>query len=59
MKKPAAKKHDSFLKAATRYLEQNGWSVLVIGGTSVHQGDRPFNFKLMVGFTGKKKDKSK
>lgn len=61
MKKPKPKKKskhdDPFLKAAARYLERHGWTVLVIGGTGVHQhpGGFRFNYQLVINFTGKKR----
>lgn len=40
--------------AIRNYLQKNGYSVVVIGGTSVEQDSEDFNFVFRCGFTGKK-----
>lgn len=48
----------AMLNAVAAYLEANGWSVALVGGTSVQQQphERKFNFEFVVKFTGAKRD---
>lgn len=45
------------LTVAAQYLKDNGWEVLVIGGTEIHQepGAFKYNYQFVVNFTGKKR----
>lgn len=43
-------------KAISNYLKKNGWYVVVIGGTSVQQGDLKNNFIFRCDFIGSKKE---
>lgn len=39
------------------YLRSIGWSILVGGFETIEQGNAKYNFRLIFGFTGKKKEK--
>lgn len=47
---------NNMLDTVAKYLEQNGWKVLVIGSPSVRHdpGDLEFNYQFVLKFTGKK-----
>ena len=46
------------IDACAAYLRSIGWEPLVAGFESIEQGGRKYNFRLVLGFTGKKKDES-
>lgn len=61
MKKRAPKKKDlpdDMLNSVAKFLEKNGWKVLVIGSPKIQQpiGNFAFNYEFVLSFTGKKKD---
>jgi len=56
-KPPRAKGNKDFIDHAAKYLKDNGWLPIVIGGTGVRQDPSShlkFNYELVVRFTGKK-----
>lgn len=59
-KKRVTKKPDGYamLGVVAKYLEKQGWKVLIIGSPRIEQqfGNRPFNYEFVLRFTGKKKN---
>lgn len=49
---------DRMLTATAKFLEKQGWKVLVIGSPRIMQqpGELAFNYEFVLRFTGKKKD---
>ena len=47
----------ALLDAATNVLRAIGWDPLVIGGLQITQGHSEYNFRLSIGFTGKKPER--
>ncbi len=42
-----------------RFLTKIGWKPLVAGGLRIEQGDKQYNFNLIIPFTGKPPKKKK
>ena len=58
MKKNKKKRlEEKAIDACAAYLRSIGWEPLVAGFDSIEQGSLKYNFRLVLGFTGKKKDK--
>lgn len=59
MKKRTKNKPDGLTQIA-KYIESNGWKIVVIGPARIQQpfGGLGFNYELVVGFTGVKRQDS-
>jgi hypothetical protein len=44
------------LDAIVEYLKSIGWIPMVIGFTAIEQGSLKYNFRLIVSFSGRKKE---